>query len=47
MMTRTPLNGKESTAYSEPVLDKAKMVEKGNGEVFTESSAPAYSIAVS
>ncbi|XP_023284301.1 gap junction beta-4 protein-like [Seriola lalandi dorsalis] len=49
MMTRTPLTGKENSAYKEPVLEKAKMVDSGNGEATQakESSAPAYSIAVS
>lgn len=45
MMTRTPLTGKENSAYNEPVLKKAKMVD--NGEAGIQSSAPAYSIAVS
>lgn len=43
-MVRTPLPAKENSANS--VLEKSKMVEKGNGEAGTESSAPAYSIAV-
>ena len=42
-MVRTPLTRKENAAYNEPVLDKAKMADKGNGD----TSAPAYSIAVS
>lgn len=47
MMARTPLTGKENSTYNELVQDKPKMVNKGNGEAFTESSAPAYTIAVS
>lgn len=47
MMTRTPLTGKENSAYNEPVPEKAKIVDKGNGEAGKESSAPAYSIVVS
>lgn len=43
MMVRTPLTGKENTAYNEPALDKAKTADRGNGE----ASAPAYSKAVS
>uniref|UniRef100_A0A8C4HFZ8 Gap junction protein n=1 Tax=Dicentrarchus labrax TaxID=13489 RepID=A0A8C4HFZ8_DICLA len=39
MMTRTPLTGKENSAYNEP-----KAVDKGNGEAGIQSSAPAYSI---
>lgn len=42
MMTRTPLTEKDNSMYKGPVLDKAN-----NGEVGTESSAPAYSVAVS
>lgn len=45
MMTRTPLTGKQNSVYKEPVLEKASVVD--NGEVGKESSAPAYSIAVS
>lgn len=45
MMVRTPLTGKENSLFKEPVTEKAKMVD--NGEAGTESSAPAYSIAVS
>ncbi|KAG8005048.1 Gap junction beta-4 protein [Nibea albiflora] len=40
-MVRTPLTAKENS-YNE-----SKMVEKGNGEAGIESSAPAYTIAVS
>lgn len=40
MMTKTPLTEKESAAHNEPVPEKAKMVDKGNGEAFTGSSAP-------
>lgn len=47
MMTRTPLTEKEMSPYSNPVPDKDEMVNKVNGEAITESSAPAYSIAVS
>ena len=43
MMVKTPLTGRENSAY----LEKPKMVEKGNGEAGKESSSPAYSIAVS
>lgn len=45
MMTRTPLTGKENSAYNGPVLEKAAMVD--NKEAGVQSSAPAYSIAVS
>lgn len=47
MMTRTPLAGKENSAYNETVLKKSKMVDEGNGGACVESSAPAYSIVVS
>lgn len=42
MMVRTALSGKENSAFKEPLTEKRKMVDSGN-----ESSAPAYSIAVS
>lgn len=47
IMTRTPLAGKENSAYKEPVPEKAQMVDNSNGEAGKASSAPAYSIAVS
>lgn len=47
MMTKIPLTGKENSAYNDSVLKKSKMVDQGNGEACTQSSAPAYSIAVS
>lgn len=43
MMTRTPLNGKDNSAYKEHGLEKAKMVDGKESSV----SAPAYTIAVS
>uniref|UniRef100_G3P3L3 Gap junction protein n=1 Tax=Gasterosteus aculeatus TaxID=69293 RepID=G3P3L3_GASAC len=39
-MVRTPLSGKENSAYKEPFAQKDKAVDK-------ESSAPAYSVAIS
>lgn len=45
MMIRTPLTGKENSAFKGPVPEKAKIAD--NGEASKESSAPAYSIVVS
>lgn len=47
MMTRTPLNGKENSAYNDHVPEKVKMTDNRNGEVGVESSAPPYSKLVS
>ncbi|CAK6961068.1 gap junction beta-3 protein-like [Scomber scombrus] len=47
MMTRTPLNGKDNSAYKEHVLEKAKMVDNGEAGKDSSASAPAYTIAVS
>lgn len=41
MMVKTPLTGKEN------LYNESKTVEKGNREAGIESSAPAYTIAVS
>ncbi|XP_042291148.1 gap junction beta-4 protein-like isoform X1 [Thunnus maccoyii] len=47
MMTRTPLTGKENSAYKEPVPEKAKMMDNSNGDTGKDGPAPVYSIAVS
>lgn len=46
MMYKTPLTGRENS-LNESALKKAKMADSGNGDAGKESSAPAYSIAVS
>ncbi|XP_054462113.1 gap junction beta-4 protein-like [Anoplopoma fimbria] len=46
-MVRTPLTGKENSAFKEPLPEKAKMADNGGGEADRKNSALAYSIAVS
>lgn len=47
MMTRTPLTERGNSPCNKHDPDKDEMAHKVNGSTITESSAPAYSVAVS
>lgn len=47
MMSRTPLSEKGSSLYNKHVPNKDEMAHTVNASTITESSAPAYSVAVS
>lgn len=46
-LTRTPLTEKGNSAYDKQAANKDEVAHKVNGITVTESSAPAYSVAVS
>lgn len=46
-MTRTPLTEKGNSAYNKQAAHEDETAHKADGFTMTESSAPAYSVAVS